>query len=57
MAKIGPGRNSKSASRWLKTDEPVTSDGIRSGVNWMREKSIDVTCANERAISVFASPG
>ena len=36
--KIGPGRNSKSAVRWLKTDEPVTSDGIRSGVNWMRPK-------------------
>ena len=57
LAKIGPGRNSKSDSRWLKIDEPVTSDGIRSGVNWMREKSIDATCANERAIRVFARPG
>jgi len=43
--------------RWSKIDEPVTSEGIRSGVNWMRENSSDVACANERAISVFASPG
>ena len=57
FAKIGPGLNSKSASRWLNTDEPVTSEGIRSGVNWMREKSIDATWANERAIRVFARPG
>ena len=43
--------------RWSKIDEPVTSEGIRSGVNWMREKSMRVTCANERAASVFARPG
>ena len=30
---------------------------MRSGVNWMRAKSIPSTCANERAASVFASPG
>ena len=35
----------------------MTSAGIRSGVNWIREKLIPVTAANERAISVFASPG
>ena len=35
--KIGPGRNSKSPSRWFQMDEPVTSDGMRSGVNWTRE--------------------
>ena len=40
-----------------KIEEPVTSEGIRSGVNCTREKSIPVTCANERAIRVFASPG
>ena len=57
LAKIGPGRNSNSAVCWLKIDEPVTSDGIRSGVNWMREKPSVVACANERAISVFARPG
>src|SRR5215218_6504610 len=57
FVKIGPGRNSKSLERWLKIEEPVTSDGIRSGVNWMREKSSVVACAIERAISVFARPG
>src|SRR5207302_7810843 len=57
LVKIGPGRNSKSDSRWLKIEEPVTSDGIRSGVNWMRVKPMLVTWANARAISVFASPG
>ena len=36
--KIGPGRNSKSPSRWFQIDEPVTSEGIRSGVNWIRLK-------------------
>ena len=33
---IGPGRNSNSAVFWLKIERPVTSDGSRSGVNWMR---------------------
>ena len=54
--KIGPGRNSKSDVRWSKIDEPVTSPGIRSGVNWTRVNRIEVTCANERAISVLARP-
>jgi hypothetical protein len=51
------GRNSKSISRWLKIDEPVTSDGIKSGVNWIRVKPMLVTCAKARAISVLARPG
>ena len=55
--KIGPGRNENSPWRWSKIDEPVTSEGIRSGVNWMRAKWSEVACANERAISVFARPG
>src|SRR5438034_9352764 len=38
-------------------DEPVTSDGIRSGVNWMRAKRMSQTWAKDRAINVFASPG
>ena len=37
--------------------EPVMSDGMRSGVNWIRRKRMSHTCANERAINVFASPG
>ena len=57
FVKIGPGRKSKSLVRWSKIDEPVTSEGIRSGVNWMRENSRSLTWANERAISVFARPG
>ena len=57
FVKIGPGRNSKSEVRWLKIDEPVTSDGIRSGVNWTRPKSMPVTWAKERAIRVLARPG
>ena len=55
--KIGPARNSKSDSRWLKIDEPVTSEGIRSGVNWIRVKPMLVTCEKARAISVLARPG
>ena len=55
--KIGPERNSKSPSRWFQIDEPVTSEGIRSGVNWTREKSMLIACANDRAASVFARPG
>src|SRR5580765_6755491 len=31
--------------------------GIRSGVNWIRAKSIAHTCAKERASSVLPSPG
>ena len=57
FVKIGPGRNSKSPSRWFQIDEPVTSEGMRSGVNWMRVKRMLRTCANERAASVFARPG
>jgi hypothetical protein len=57
LVKIGPGRNSNSVVRWSKIDAPVTSDGIRSGVNWIRANSMLATCAKERAIRVFASPG
>ena len=40
-----------------KLEEPVMSDGIRSGVNGTRANASDVTSANDRAIRVFASPG
>jgi hypothetical protein len=36
LVNTGPGRNSKLPLRWSKIDEPVTSEGIRSGVNWIR---------------------
>jgi hypothetical protein len=35
---IGPARNSNSWVFWLKIESPVTSDGRRSGVNWIRRK-------------------
>ena len=57
LAKIGPGRKLKSAVRWSKTELPVTSEGIRSGVNWIRWKRRLVAAAKERARSVFARPG
>ena len=36
LAKTPPGRNSNWRVSWLKTETPVTSEGSRSGVNWMR---------------------
>jgi hypothetical protein len=36
---------------------PVMSEGIRSGVNWMRLNSRPSVCAMVRTISVFAVPG
>src|ERR1700757_356870 len=58
FAKIGPGRNSKSRSFWLKTERPVTSVGCRSGVHWMREETApSIDCAIARASTVLAVPG
>ena len=36
---------------------PVMSEGIRSGVNWMRRKVSPSVCAMVRTISVLAVPG
>ena len=36
LANTAPGRNSKSLRVRSQTETPVTSDGSRSGVNWMR---------------------
>jgi hypothetical protein len=58
LAKIGPGRNSKSRSRWLKMESPVTSVGWRSGVHWMREGDApEIVWAIARASTVLAVPG
>ncbi len=58
FANTGPGRNSKSRSRWLKMERPVTSVGWRSGVHWMREDCAPwIDCAIARASTVFAVPG
>ena len=56
-ANTGPGRNSNSFSRWLKTLTPVTSDGRRSGVNWSRENEQSSERASAFASIVFPTPG
>ena len=61
FAKIGPGRNLN--MRWpdclssCNTSVPVMSDGIRSGVNWMRLKLRLSASDRARIINVFAKPG
>src|SRR5207244_604191 len=53
----GPGLNSNSFERWLKTFTPVTSLGSRSGVNCMREKETSSERASAFASIVFPTPG
>lgn len=53
----GPGRNSNSEVLWLKTLDPVTSEGRTSGVNWMRRNVEPRAAANERASRVLPTPG
>ena len=61
LPKIGPGTNVQ--RRWPVVGSssmmsvPVMSDGMRSGVNWMRLKTRPSVCAIVRTISVFAVPG
>src|SRR5579872_654145 len=57
LANTGPGRNSNSFVRWLKTLTPVTSDGRRSGVNWSRENEQSSERASAFASIVFPTPG
>src|SRR5215210_4384619 len=57
LAKTGPGLNSNSFERWLKTFTPVTSDGSRSGVNCMREKETSSDLATALASIVLPTPG
>ena len=56
-AMTGPGRNSNSWVAWLKIETPVTSEGSRSGVNWMRWKVQAVERASARASMVLPTPG
>ena len=53
----GPRRKSNAPRCWLKTLPPVTSDGIRSGVNWMRLLSHPSTRPSVRTSSVLPRPG
>ena len=42
---------------WSKTDTPVTSDGSRSGVNWIRFQVRATDAAIARASDVLPTPG
>ena len=53
----GPSRKENSAVRLSKTAEPVTSPGIKSGVNCTRLESSAKAAARDRTSSVFATPG
>src|SRR5436190_8935245 len=57
FANTGPGRNSNSFERWLKTLTPVTSDGSRSGVNCRRENDTSIDRASAFASIVLPTPG
>ncbi len=61
LAKIGPGtkRKARFPVVWSSssTSVPVMSDGMRSGVNWMRLKERSRASATVEMRSVFASPG
>ena len=57
LAKTPPGRNSNSRVSWLKTETPVTSEGSRSGVNWMRRTEQSMLRASALASIVLPTPG
>src|SRR5436190_3482924 len=61
FAKIGPGANTicrrPVVVSSLMMSVPVMSDGMRSGVNWMRLNFRSSTFASVATSSVFASPG
>ena len=54
--KIGPGRKLKTTGAVSRLT-PVMSDGMRSGVNWMRRNSSPSASARARTSRVFAVPG
>src|SRR6476661_2215852 len=56
-AKTGPGWNSKAPTDWSKMVTPVTSDGSRSGVNWIREVVPEMVAASALASVVLPVPG
>ena len=56
-AMIGPGRNSNSWVFWLKIERPVTSEGSRSGVNWMRRNEQPMLRLSALASIVLPTPG
>src|SRR2546422_2049082 len=56
-ANTGPGRNSNSLVFWLYARTPVTSEGSRSGVNWMRRNVQSSERASDLASIVLPTPG
>jgi hypothetical protein len=59
-AKIGPDMKRKERLPWSScsiTSEPRMSDGIRSGVNWMRRESRPSTMPSVSTNLVLARPG
>ena len=57
LAKMPPGRNSNSRVSWLNTETPVTSEGSRSGVNWMRRTEQSMERASALLSMVLPTPG
>ena len=57
LANTGPGWNSKPRLAWLKIVTPETSEGSRSGVNWMRRHCPRIDAATARASVVLPTPG
>ena len=55
--KIGPGFHSKSPLCWLNTERPITSDGSRSEVNWIRWNDRSSARARALASVVLPMPG
>src|SRR5690606_2222167 len=54
--KIGPQRNSNSLDLRSNIEEPVTSEGIKSGVNCIRLKSQSIAFAISLAVNVLVTP-
>ncbi len=56
-ANTGPGRNSNTSADRFQTVTPTTSEGSRSGVNWMRPNSHSTEAARAFARVVLPTPG
>src|SRR3954469_16036419 len=57
LANTPPGRNSNSRLFWLNTETPVTSEGSRSGVNWIRRTEQSMLRASALLSIVLPTPG
>jgi hypothetical protein len=57
LVNTGPSRKVNSDVALSNTSEPVTSPGMRSGVNWTRLVSTASAAATDRTSRVLATPG